>query len=104
MYTEERNDSFFYMHGLKYTVGKTTLAFGIFAIVYVVSSFVLGSLAQILLPEYVEKEWMTVLLSVFPLYGIAFPVMLCLLRGTHGFAPEKKKLSFSFTHRSFSDL
>ena len=95
MYEEERNDSFFYMHGLKYTVGKTTLAFGIFAVVYVISSLLLGKVAETVLPaEYLANQWISFLLNVVPLYGIAFPVMLCLLRGTHGFAPAKKKLSF----------
>ena len=78
---------------LKASTRKTTLGYGCFALAYIGSSLLISFLVQLFCPSLWEAKWFEWCMSVLPLYGIAFPILLKIIRDVPTAKIKKKKMS-----------
>ena len=75
------------------TVKRTLIGFAVFLGVYVLSSLLLSLLIQLFVPSWVEQNWFVWFMSIVPLYFVAFPCLLLLVRKAPATIIKKAKLS-----------
>ena len=78
---------------LRRAVGRTAFGFGVLFVVYIVSSLVIDVAVTLLFPQWLEQDWYTLLMSVLPLYGIAFPLFYVIIRDVPASAPPQHRLA-----------
>ncbi len=78
----------------KKTFSRIGIGYGVFVIVYVVSVNILALAASLLIPNYINTTELSLMLTIFSIYGLALPILLLTLCGTRGEVPEKKKFRF----------
>lgn len=78
---------------LKANTRRTTLGYGFFALAYVASSLLIGFLVALFFPSLEEEKWFEWCMSVLPLYGIGFPILLKTIRDVPTAKIKKKKMS-----------
>lgn len=74
-------------------VRRTTLGYGLFFLAYVASSLLLSVIVGLVAPGWEEQTWFQFAMSVIPLYGIGFPVLLAVVKDVPTGGTVKKNLS-----------
>ena len=74
-------------------VGRTVLGFAVLFVVYILSSLVIDIAVTLLFPHWIKQDWYSFLMSVLPLYGIAFPLFYVIIRDVPASAPLQHHLA-----------
>ena len=76
-------------------VKRTLGGFALFLGVYVAASVILSMLVGAIWPDAFEKDWYLLVMSVVPLYFMAFPCLLLFVKKAPTFTIQKAKLGAS---------